>query len=69
MDTNPYPPARRAADLAAAAWLELGLEALQRHDIPAAVGALAAISDESWDALTRRFPALPDLIQKWSSPR
>jgi hypothetical protein len=69
MDTPQYPPARRAADLAAAAWLELGLEALQRGNIPAAVGALACIDDDAWAAFLRRFPNLPNLIEKWSNPR
>ncbi len=69
MSTPPNPPTRRAADLAAATWLELGLEALERGNLPAAIGALACISDESWAAILRRFPTLPDLIQKWSTPR
>lgn len=56
------PPRRRSVDLAAAAHLEMGLEALQRHDIPAAIGALASIDDDSWDAILNRFPGLPDYI-------
>lgn len=69
MDTPRYPHGRRAADLAAAAWLELGLEALQRGEIPAAVSALVCIDDASWDAILRRFPHLPTLIERWSNPR
>lgn len=56
------PPRRRSVDLAAAAHLEMGLEALQRHDIPAALGALVSIDDDSWDAILDRFPGLPDYI-------
>lgn len=69
MTAPPYPPAHRAADLAAATWLQLGLEALQRGDTAAAIGALACISEEAWDVFLRRFPSLPDLITKWSNPR
>lgn len=55
-------PRRYSVDLAAAAHLEMGLEALQRHDIPAAIGALASIDDDSWTAILTRFPGLPDYI-------
>ena len=41
------PPRRRSVDLAAAAYLEMGLEALERGNVPAAIGALASIDDES----------------------
>lgn len=56
------PSRRRSVDLAAAAHLEMGLEALQRGSIPAAIGALASIDPDSWDAILERFPALPDYI-------
>ena len=69
MDTPPNLPARRAADLAAAAHLEVGLLELEAGHLPAALGALACISDEAWDAFLRRFPNLPGLITKWSTPR
>lgn len=56
------PPRRRSVDLAAAARLEMGLEALSRGDIPAAIGALASIDDDSWAAILDRFPGLPNYI-------
>lgn len=56
------PPRRRSVDLAAAAHLEIGLEALERGNMPAAIGALASIDDDSWDAILARFPGLPDYI-------
>jgi hypothetical protein len=55
-------PRRHSVDLAAAAHLEIGLEALERGNIPAAIGALASIDDDSWDAILTRFPGLPDYI-------
>lgn len=59
-----YPPPRRQDEiaLAAAAHLEMGLEALQRGNVPAAVGALASIDAESWDAICARFPVLQHYI-------
>jgi len=69
VNASAYPPARRAADLAAAAHLEVGLLELEAGHLPSAIGALACISDEAWDVFVRRFPALPDLISKWSQPR
>jgi hypothetical protein len=56
------PPRRRSIDLAAAAHLEMGLEALQRGDFPAAIGALVSIDDDSWTGILVRFPGLPDYI-------
>jgi hypothetical protein len=56
------PPRRRSVDLAAAAHLEMGLEALERGNIPAAIGALASIDDDSWAGIRDRFPGLPDYI-------
>jgi len=61
-DYLPQTPRRRGVDLAAAAHLESGLEALQRGSIPAAIGALASIDPDSWDAILDRFPALPAYI-------
>jgi hypothetical protein len=60
----PQVPRRRSVDLAAAAHLEIGLEALERGNLPLAIGALASIDDDSWDALLTRFPTLPDLITR-----
>jgi len=56
------PPRRRSVDLAAAAYLELGLEALERGNLPAAIGALASIDDDSWAGILARFPGLPAYI-------
>jgi hypothetical protein len=56
------PPRRRSVDLAAAAHLEIGLEALERGNLPAAIGALASIDDDSWAGILDRFPGLPDYI-------
>ena len=69
MDTPPNPPARPEIGLAAAAHLELGLLALQAGRLPAAVGSLACIDETAWSAIMHRFPNLPDLITKWSTPR
>jgi hypothetical protein len=62
----PAIPPRRSIDLGAAAYLELGLGALQVGDVPRAVGALASIDDDSWTAILDRFPTLPDLITRGS---
>ena len=48
----------REIGLANAAWLEQGLAALQRGDIPTAVGALAAVDEASWTLVQTRFPGL-----------
>lgn len=55
-------PPRRSIDLAAAAHLEMGLDALERGNMPAAIGALASIDDDSWNAIGSRFPGLPEYI-------
>jgi hypothetical protein len=44
--------------LSGAALLESGLSALERGDIPAAVGALAAVDEITWWAILYRFPGL-----------
>lgn len=62
--SSPALPPRPEIGLASAARLELGLLALEYGNIPAAVGALAAIDDESWSAILDRFPTLPDLIMR-----
>lgn len=62
-------PARPEIGLAAAAHLELGLLALESGRLPAAIGSLACIDEAAWSAITRRFPNLPNLIEKWSNPR
>lgn len=49
-------------DLTAAAYAELGLEALYAGNIPRAIGMLAAIDEESWKALRERFPGFPERI-------
>ena len=51
-----------------AAWLELGLAALQRGDIPAAVGALAAVDEASWALVLTRFPGLPEWARSVMEP-
>ena len=48
----------REIGLGNAAWLELGLAALQRGDIPTAVGALAAVDEAAWVLVQARFPGL-----------
>jgi hypothetical protein len=68
MDTPPAPPMRSEIGLSAAAHLELGLLALEAGRLPAAIGSLACIDAAAWDAILRRFPILPDLITKWSTP-
>ena len=62
--TTPDPDGRHDVDLSSAARLELGLTALEAGNIPAAVGALAAIPESDWHAILRRFPALPGYIVK-----
>lgn len=59
-----HPPARSSIGLAAAAYLEIGLLALEAGRLPAAVGSLACIDDASWSAILTRFPTLPDVINK-----
>ena len=48
----------REIGLGNAAWLELGLAALERGDIPTAVGALAAVDEAAWSLVQTRFPRL-----------
>lgn len=48
----------REIGLGNAAWLELGLAALERGDIPTAVGALAAVDEAAWALVQARFPGL-----------
>lgn len=55
--------ARPEIGLAGAALLETGLAALERGDVPAAVGALGAIGDGAWWAILDRFPTLPEYIR------
>lgn len=69
MDTPAYPPARAEIGLAAAAFLESGLLALESGRLPAAIGSLAAIDAAAWDAICARFPGIDTLITKWSNPR
>jgi hypothetical protein len=54
----------RDVDLSSATRLELGLSALEAGNVPAAVGALAAIPAAEWEAILQRFPSLPDYINK-----
>lgn len=69
MDATPaYPPPRPGIGLAAAGLLEVGLVALEAGRLPAAIGSLAAIDDDAWAAIIRRFPNLPDMIMKRSNP-
>jgi len=69
MDTRPDLPPRPGIGLAAAGLLEVGLTSLEAGHLPAAIGSLAAIDADAWTAILDRFPNLPALIQKWSSPR
>lgn len=69
MGTPPALPPRPDIGLAAAGLLESGLASLECGRLPAAIGSLAAIDDEAWNAILRRFPNLPTLIEKWSNPR
>lgn len=69
MDVPQNLPARPGIGLAAAALLEAGLTSLESGRMPAALGSLAAIDEDAWTAILRRFPNIPDLITKWSSPR
>jgi len=64
---TPNPPALRALSgaeigLSAAAYLEMGLEALRGGDTGRAIGCLASIEGPSWDAVLARFPGLPELM-------
>ncbi len=54
---------RAEIGLSGAALLEIGLSALERGDVPAAVGALAAIDEASWWAVMTRFPTLPEYVR------
>lgn len=49
--------------LGGAALLESGLSALERGDVPAAVGALAAVDEITWWAILCRFPGLDQYIR------
>lgn len=60
---------RRSIDLSAAAYLELGLSALQAGDKARAAGAFASIDDVSWAAICARFPNLEDLVATWEATR
>lgn len=55
--------ARPEIGLSGAALLETGLAALERGDVPAAVGALGAIKESAWGAIVDRFPTLPEYIR------
>lgn len=60
---------RRSIDLSAAAYLELGLAALQFGDHVRAVAAFASIDDDSWTGIVVRFPWLPEWLEKLEAPR
>lgn len=60
--------------LSGAALLETGLSALERGDVPAAVGALGALDEVTWYAILSRFPGLDQYIrntisQTWEGSR
>jgi hypothetical protein len=60
--------------LSGAALLETGLSALERGDIPAAVGALGALDEVTWYVVLSRFPGLDTYIrvliaQAWTDGR
>ena len=62
--TAAYPPAQHDVDLSSAARLEMGLEALERGNMPAMFAALSAIPEADWTAIVRRFPMLPAWIEQ-----
>lgn len=49
--------------LSGAALLETGLSALERGDVPVAVGALSALDEVTWYAILSRFPGLDQYIR------
>jgi len=55
--------AAREIGLGSAALLELGLSALERGDVPAAVGALAAVDEATWLLVMTRFPGLDGWVK------
>lgn len=67
--TTPALLRRPEIGLAAATFLQLGLEALRDGDEVRAIGALASIDAVSWEAVLVRFPTLSDLVQKWEAAR
>ena len=62
-------PAWPEISLAAATYLELGLEALRDGDTVRAVGCLASIDARSWNGVVARFPQLPALLAGSAVPR
>lgn len=60
---------RRSIDLSAAAYLELGLAALQLGDFVRAIGALSSIDDDSWTGIVVRFPWLPEWLETMDANR
>jgi hypothetical protein len=53
--------------LAAAAYAEIGIEALLAGDTARAIGAFSSIPEESWHALAKRFPGFPErLTEGWT---
>ncbi len=55
-----------AIDLAAATWLEIGIEAAATGDRARAVSALTAISDQDWEAIRARVS--DDLFAVFTAP-
>jgi hypothetical protein len=55
-----------AIDLAAAAWLEIGIGAAAAGDQARAVSALTAISDEDWESIRARVG--DDLFAVFTAP-
>jgi hypothetical protein len=49
--------------LGSATLLELGLSALERGDVPAAVGSLAAVDEATWWLVMTRFPGLAEWVR------
>jgi hypothetical protein len=57
-----------SADLSIGTHLQLGMEALEQGNRPAAFAANAAISERDWAGLLRQFPMLPDVIRDLGLP-
>jgi hypothetical protein len=57
-----------SADLSIGTHLQLGMQALERGDRPAAFAAFSAISAQDWAVLVLQFPMLPDVIRDLSLP-
>lgn len=57
-----------SADLSIGTHLQLGMQALERGDRPAAFAAFSAIPAPDWAVLVLQFPMLSDVIRDLSLP-